>query len=194
MAKQDRERIEVESAEELRVWLAAQPSTRPSAWVVHYKKHVADKHVSWPELVRACLCYGWIDGLVNSVDADRVARLISPRRAGSMWSALNRRHVAELEASGEMTDAGRAVIARARADGSWTFLDEIDALVVPPDLQAALDADSAVERGWNAYPKGEKKAVLYQLKSAKRPTTREQTSVANFPARLDSDEALELRG
>ncbi len=182
MAKTERAHVEMESAAELRAWLAAQPQDAASVWLVHYKKHVPDRCVTFGEIVRACLSYGWIDSQVKGVDADRVKRLISPRRPGSIWSAVNKRHVAELEASGEMTDAGRAAITRAQADGSWVFLDEIDALVVPPDLQAAMDAEIAVAESWVGYPRGEKKQSLYHLKSAKRPATRARrlaTVVAN---------------
>lgn len=174
MAKRARDRIEITSADELRRWLASQPADGPSVWLVHYKKHVPEKYVSWPDLVRSCLCYGWIDSQSKRVDEDRVMHLISPRKVGSMWSAINKALIDELEASGEMTDAGRRVVERAKQDGSWTFLDDIDALVVPPDLQAALDADGVAAATWDGYPKSEKKQTLYQLKSAKRPQTRQK--------------------
>ena len=172
MGVKDREHVEVTSIAELRRWLADQPPGRDSVWLVHFKKHVSEKYVSWPDLVRTCLCFGWVDSQVKTVDADRVKHLISPRRAGSTWSAVNKRLIDELEAAGLMTDAGRRVVERAKSDGSWTFLDEIEALVVPADLQAALDQQPTAAATWAAYPDSEKKQSLFQLKSAKKPETR----------------------
>lgn len=96
----------------------------------------------------------------------------SPRRKGSIWSAINKAHLVELEARGELQPSGVAVIERAKADGSWSILDSVEALEKPADLQAALDDDPVAAAGWEAQTKGRKKEHLWALKSAKRPATR----------------------
>lgn len=163
--------VEVKSRSELRAWLAANHTQTESIWLIHYKKQ-SPHYLPWPALVRELLCWGWIDGQAKRIDAERIKHRISPRRQGSHWSRINKGYVPELEAAGLMTDAGRAAVARAKADGSWDFLDDIEALVVPDDLQAALDADTGAADTWAAYPAGEKKQALFHLKSARRPATR----------------------
>lgn len=164
--------VVITSRADWRAWLVANHSQAEGAWVVTYKKHCGDRHVAWPEIVQESLCFGWIDGRTRRVDEDRVKRHVSPRKSGSIWSALNKRHVAELQQSGLMTPAGQRLIDAAKADGSWTFLDDIDALFEPDDLRAALDASPAARATWDDTKPSDLKRALYHVKTAKRPDTR----------------------
>ena len=166
------EHVEVKSRAELRAWLSENHAQTESIWLVHYKKHTAH-WLPWEELVQEALCWGWIDGQAKTVDEDRYMHRLSPRRAGSHWSAINKRHADALEAAGLMRDPGRAVIERAKADGSWTWLDDIENLVVPSDLRVELDAAPQARATWDGYPTSEKKQALFKLKSSKRPETRQ---------------------
>ena len=85
---------------------------------------------------------------------------------------MNKRHIAALEAGIGLAPPGRAVLEAAKKDGSWEFLDDIEALVEPPDLSAALDALPAARQAWDAFPGSAKKAGLYSVKTAKRDKTR----------------------
>lgn len=169
----DYPQVPISSRAQLRAWLEANHASCPGAWLVRVRKAVdPDAYVSQGEVARECLCFGWIDSQIRRLDEDHNALKITPRRAGSMWSRVNKEFVEELEAVGLMTAAGRAAIAAARADGSWSLLDEVEALVVPEDLAAALEAEPALARAWEAWPDSIKKQVLWQLVSAKRPPTR----------------------
>ena len=168
----DLPQIEITSRAEWRAWLAANHTRTEGVWVLHYKKHCADRYVSWPELVQEALCFGWIDGRTRRVDEDRVKHHVSPRKSGSIWSALNKRHVAEMQEQGLMTAAGQRLIDAAKADGSWAFLDDIDALIEPDDLAAALDASPAARAAWDDTTPSERKQALYHIKTAKRRDTR----------------------
>ncbi|MDP2328078.1 MAG: hypothetical protein Q8M79_08315, partial [Dehalococcoidia bacterium] len=138
----DAPEIEMHSRAEWRAWLQANHQSPQAVWLVTHKKHHA-LYVAYADIVEEALCFGWIDGTAGKVDADRSKLYLSPRKAGSVWSAPNKQRVEHLEAAGLMTPAGRAVIHRARADGSWSLLDDIDQLVMPPDLLAALEADAS---------------------------------------------------
>lgn len=166
--------IEITSRAEWRAWLAANHSRAEGLWVVTYLKHCGDRYVAWTEIVQEALCFGWIDGRVRSVDADRVERHVSPRKSGGIWSALNKRHVTELQQKGLMTSAGQRVIDAAKADGSWAFLDDIDALIEPDDLVAALDASPVARAAWDGTKPSDRKQALYHIKTAKRLDTRAQ--------------------
>jgi uncharacterized protein YdeI (YjbR/CyaY-like superfamily) len=172
MGREDLERIPIASQHALRQWLLEHHSQAESVWLVRYKKHCGDRYVAIPEMVQELLCFGWIDSLKRRVDQDRVANLVSPRKPGSTWSRVNKRNIDKLVAEGRMHPAGLLKIEAAKADGSWTVLDDIEDLVVPPDLRAALDAHPEAEAEWQRWPDSSKKTVLWALASAKRPATR----------------------
>ena len=165
------ERLEVASPEDLRGWLAEHHATSPGCWVVTWKKG-RGPHVPWAELVRELLSYGWIDSKGQRVDEDRTALLVTPRRPGSGWSRVNKGHLEVLVAEGRMQPAGLAAVERAKADGSWTRLDAVEALTEPDDLRAALDAEPRARAAWDAFPPSARRALLEWLSSARREPTR----------------------
>ena len=164
------ERIEIRSTSELDAWLASTDRSE-SIWLVSYKKGHPD-YVSWAEIVEVLLAHGWIDSTARALDDHRSMLLIAPRRKGSTWSMRNKETVARLEAEDRMTPAGRGAIERAKADGSWSILDDVEALVVPDDLAAALDGIAGARETWESFPDSTKKQALWWVKSAKREPTR----------------------
>ena len=172
MGREDLDRVEVESRAQLRAWFEAHHRQRESIWLVTFKRHVAGAHVPYEDVCEECLCFGWVDSQVKRVDGDRSRQLLSPRRPGSTWAASNKRRLARLESSGRMAAAGRAAVEAAKADGSWTLLDDVEALVVPADLRAALESTPDAAGGWERLRPSAKKAALWWVKSAKRGATR----------------------
>jgi uncharacterized protein YdeI (YjbR/CyaY-like superfamily) len=146
VAGRDFPRVEITRRAQLRDWLAAHHSTSSSVWLVRWKKAHPKKHVPYDAVVEEALCFGWVDGLPRKLDADRSMLLLSPRKPGSAWSAANKARVARLQATGMMHAAGLAVISAAQADGSWSFLDDVERLEVPDDLAAALAAFPAAAK------------------------------------------------
>lgn len=166
------ERVQVESRAEWRAWLEANYAQTESIWLIKFKKHVPDKYVAWEELVQEALCFGWVDSRTRKLDEDRTMLLFSPRRPGSPWSRLNKQHVKAMIAEGLMRPPGLAAIEQAKQDGSWTIYDEIEDLVIPGDLSAALAENEAAARHFHAFNDSSKKSILWWIKSAKRPATR----------------------
>lgn len=164
--------VEVTSRAQLRAWLAANHAQSESVWIIRYKKAAGGRHVSVRELVSEALCFGWIDSAVRKVDSDRTMNLLSPRRAGSGWSAVNKRLIEELQASGEMTEHGQRRIDEAKRDGSWSRLDAVDALTLPPDLAAALKGNKAAAGHFDAFPRSAKRGILEWIGNAKTEATR----------------------
>ncbi len=155
-----------------RRWLERNHASSPAVWLVIRKKGSRAQGVTYEEAVEEALCFGWIDGKLNRLDAERYKLWFAPRKPRSVWSATNRRRVAELIRSARMTEAGLAAIEAAERDGSWNALDETDSLVVPPDLAKALRANPAAKRHFEAFPPSSRKVILYWIQSAKRPETR----------------------
>ena len=164
--------VEVISRAALREWLTVNYQRSEGVWLVTYKKSEGSLYLSVPEIVQECLCFGWVDSLVRKLDARRTMLYISPRKPGSNWSRVNKDHVAFLEKSGLMTEAGQAVVARAKSDGTWSALDEVENIVLPPDLAGALAAAPGALENWDAFPRSVRRGALEILLNAKRPQTR----------------------
>jgi uncharacterized protein YdeI (YjbR/CyaY-like superfamily) len=179
---EDIPRVEVKARAELRAWLVANHAESDGVWLATYKKHRPEHYLAWGEIVQELLCFGWIDGLTRRLDEDRSMIYVCPRKRGSGWSRINKGHIEALEAAGLIEAAGRAVIDRAKADGSWSFLDDIEALVVPGDLATALDALDGARAGYEGFTIGQKKQLLWWVKSAKRAATRASRIAATAEA------------
>ena len=112
----------------------------------------ADLHVPYEDAIRQALCFGWIDGPVRIFDEETAGLWFSPRRPSSGWAATNKARLIELEAAGLMTEAGIRAVEVSKANGAWTALDRAEAMIEPPELTAALDADPAARANWDAFP------------------------------------------
>ena len=167
------DQVQVESRAELRAWLESNCMRSEGIWLTMFKKHVHDKHVSWDEVVEEALCFGWIDSLPRRLDADRTMLLLSPRRSGSPWSRLNKERVEKLRAANWVMPPGLAATERAQQDGSRTLHDEFENLVIPEDLVAALEKDGTARRNVRAFSDSSKKGILWWIKCAKQPATRQ---------------------
>ena len=171
-AAKDYERYQATDRAEWRQWLAANHATSPGVWLVTFKPSTGTPRPTYDEVVEEALCFGWIDSTSGTVDDERAKLLITPRKRGSPWSALNKRRIEGLIANGQIAAAGLAKIEAAKADGSWSLYDAIDALEVPPDLDAALNRDPAARQGFDAFSPSNKKQLLWWVTSAKRDATR----------------------
>ena len=160
------------SRAEWRTWLASNSDRKDGLWVVHRKKSSSLEGPVYDELVEEALCYGWIDSQSRRVDEDRKIQWFSPRRPGGLWSAPNKKRIAVLQEDELMTEVGQAVIDRAKADGSWSQTDEVDALIIPADLDAAFDAAPEARIAYEVLIESAKKQHLWAVYSAKRPETR----------------------
>jgi uncharacterized protein YdeI (YjbR/CyaY-like superfamily) len=168
----DGEQLQVERIEEWREWLREHHTRPVGVWLVQWKAATGRPAVPYVEAVEEALCWGWIDGTARSLDEERGMQWYSPRRKGSVWARSNRERVTRLEAEGRMMPAGRAAVEQAKADGSWTVLEPVEALIVPDDLAAALDAREGARAIWDGWPPTARQAYLFWIISAKRPETR----------------------
>ncbi|MEM9864524.1 MAG: YdeI/OmpD-associated family protein [Myxococcota bacterium] len=165
--------VPIFSADDLDRWLEAHHAQRESVFLERLKKAEGEGYVPYEQVVRTCLRWGWIDSHVRKLDERRSLLLISPRRKGSPWSRANKTHIAALRKAKAIMPPGQAVIDRAKADGSWSVYDEVEDLVVPPDLAAALKRHKA-RANWDDFSPSSRKGILWWIKSAKRQATRER--------------------
>ena len=159
---------------EWRDWLVENHISRQSVWLVFYNKASAKKSITWSEAVDVALCFGWIDSKKVKIDADTSHQFFSKRKPNSTWSKINKEKIETLTARGLMTQAGLASIEVAKQNGSWTILDEVEALIVPKDLEAAFAINRAAEAFFINSSKSVKKILLSWLVLAKTTETRQK--------------------
>jgi uncharacterized protein YdeI (YjbR/CyaY-like superfamily) len=161
-----------ETRSQIRAWLDHHHDTAAGLWLCSWRPSTGKARCPYPEVVEEAICYGWIDSSVGLLDEERGVQLLTPRKAKSTWTRLNRQRVADMEAAGLMTDAGRRAVEVARANGWWTILDPVEDLIEPEDLAAALDANTAARAAWNGFPAGARKQMLLWVVTAQRSETR----------------------
>jgi uncharacterized protein YdeI (YjbR/CyaY-like superfamily) len=164
--------VQPETRGQLRAWLDQHQDDGAGAWVASWKKATGRPAVTYNDIVEELLCVGWVDSTAGTLDADRGMLWCAPRKKSSGWSRPNKERVARLEAAGLLLPRGVAVIEQAQADGSWSKLDDVENLIEPDDLAAALDADAPARGHWDAFPRSVKRGLLELITQAKRPETR----------------------
>jgi uncharacterized protein YdeI (YjbR/CyaY-like superfamily) len=165
------EQVYVADRAALRAWLTEHHGQREGVWLVYDKG--PPRPLSYDAIVEEALCFGWVDSSSRGLDETRTMLYIAPRKKGSGWARTNKARIARLLDEGLVEPAGLAAVDRAKADGSWSLLDDVENLTEPPDLVAALDAVPAARTAWNAFPRSAKRAILEWITLAKRPATRE---------------------
>lgn len=156
-----------------RDWLAQNHDKQSAVWLIIYKKDSNTPSVYYPEAVDEALCFGWVDSKPNKRDDESYYQYFTPRNPRSKWSRVNKEKIARLIAADKMHPAGMAMVEQAKASGTWTALDAVEELLIPEDLQAALDAKPEARSHFEAFPPSSKKIILEWLLNAKRPETRQ---------------------
>jgi uncharacterized protein YdeI (YjbR/CyaY-like superfamily) len=158
-----------------RAWLEANHDSAAEVWVGMYKKHSSRHNMTWSEAVDEALCFGWIDSVMHRIDDERHAQRYSPRKSGSIWSAVNVAKIERLRAEGRMHPAGEAAFAKRRADrtGVYAFEQERPA-ELEPEQRALLDADARAAAFFDAQPPGYRRTAIHWVTSAKKPETRDR--------------------
>ena len=103
---------------EFRQWLSENHDTSPGIWLILGKSGKL-KTVKADEALEEALCFGWIDGLIKSIDNTRYLKKFSRRRKGSKWSVKNRETAEQLVNQGKMATPGLAAIEEAKKSGNW---------------------------------------------------------------------------
>jgi len=161
------------SQQEWREWLKENHNSKQSVWLICYKKRANIPTISWSDAVDEALCFGWIDSTRKTIDDERFIQFFCKRKPNSNWSKINKAKVVRLIQDGLMQPAGYKSIETAKQNNSWTILDEVEELVIPPDLEKAFQNYKEAKEYFLSLSKSVKKIILYWIVSAKRPETRQ---------------------
>lgn len=162
------------SRQEWRQWLQENHSSTPSVWLVYYKKKSNIPSLSYSDAVDEALCFGWIDSTRKSLDHETFTQFFCKRKPNSVWSKVNKAKVQRLIEEGLMTAAGYESIEKAKQNGSWTILDDVEELFIPTDLEEELGAKPASLDFFLSLSRSVRKSMLQWLVLAKRPETRQK--------------------
>lgn len=162
------------SVQDWRAWLEQNHLSQKSVWLILHKKDSGKPHISWSEAVDQALCFGWIDSTRKAIDHEKFKQFFSPRKAKGTWSKVNKLKVEELQKEGLMHPAGLESIEKAKQNGSWTLLDDVEDLIIPADLTKELKKYPGAEAYFLSLSKSVKKIQLYWIVSAQRPETRQK--------------------
>jgi len=147
---------------------------KEAVWLIFYKKQSSNFNLNWSESVDEALCFGWIDSVKRTIDSEKYIQYFSKRKANSTWSKINKDKVDFLTSKDLMQEAGYKTIEMAKKNGSWSILDEVEALVIPEDLKKAFNERVGSLEYYEGLSKSVKKILLAWVVLAKRSETRQK--------------------
>lgn len=157
-----------------RAWLKRNHAVAAELWVGYYKKASGKQSIDWPQSRDQALCFGWIDGIRKSVDADSFMIRFTPRRRGSIWSAVNIARVKALKKEGLMTPAGLGVFNARDPGRSERYSFEQAIVTLTPSQRRTLRANKKAWTFFQTQPPSYRKLATWWVISAKKPETRDR--------------------
>ncbi|HEY4065322.1 MAG TPA: YdeI/OmpD-associated family protein [Burkholderiaceae bacterium] len=164
-------------------WLARHAERAAELVVGFHKVDSGTPSMRWPESVDEALCVGWIDGVRKRIDEHAYQIRFTPRKPGSIWSAINIERVRVLTDAGRMTEAGLAAFAhRAEKKSGIYAYEQTHAFALPPEAEASFRRAKAAWAFFEAQPPGYRRQMIWRILSAKQPATRERRLAALIEA------------
>ena len=158
--------------DDLRAWFWKNHATEKELWVGFYKKHTAKPSITWPESVDEALCVGWIDGIRKTIDDESYMIRFTPRRRGSIWSAVNIKRVEMLTNEKRMQTAGLAAFADRREDKSGIYAYEQRSEQLPAPYAGLLRKNKKAWGFFQTQPPSYRRTIGWWVVSAKQEETR----------------------
>jgi uncharacterized protein YdeI (YjbR/CyaY-like superfamily) len=155
-----------------RAWLERHHADEAVLLVGFYKKGSGKPSITWPESVDQALCYGWIDGVRKSLDADSYTIRFTPRKPGSIWSSINSKRAQALIDQGQMQPAGLKAFQARKENKSALYSYEQRSVDLEEPYQRLLKKDKAAWTFFQSQPPSYRKVVTWWVQSAKKEETR----------------------
>ena len=174
-------------------WLAANHARETELWLKVHKKDSGVPTVTYAQALDVALCWGWIDGIRKAFDERSFLQRFTPRRARSVWSQINRDHVARLTAAGRMTPHGQGHVDAAKADGRWDAayapIRSATEATVPDDLRASIEANPRARRMFQTLGRQNLFALAFRTNNMRTPVGRAK-KIAALVAMLERGETI----
>src|SRR5918995_7516095 len=157
-------------------WMRKNHARGREVWLRIYKKDSAVPSITIAEALDVVLCWGWIDGIRKAFDERSYLQRYTPRRAKSLWSQINREHVARLTKTGRMTPHGQRHVDAAKADGRWDSayapMRKATAATLPNDLREAIEASPRARKTFRSLGRQNRYALVFRVTNMKTPAGR----------------------
>lgn len=174
-------------------WLASHHDSTAELWLKIHKKDSGLATVTYAQALDVALCWGWIDGIRKAFDERSFLQRFTPRKPKSVWSQINREHVARLTAAGRMTSHGQRQVDAARTDGRWDAayapIRRSTAESLPKDLHAAIQANPRAQRAFATLNRPNLFALAYRTNNMKTAAGRAK-KIADLVAMLARGETI----
>jgi len=174
-------------------WMKANHARETEIWLKVHKKDSGLRSVTTAEALDVALCWGWIDAIRKSFDAKSFLQRYTPRRPRSLWSQINRDHIARLTAAGRMTPRGQKEVDAAKADGRWAAayapIRSTSEASIPEDLRAAIAANPRALKKYRTLGKMNLFALTFRTNNMKTPAGRAK-KIADLVAMLARGETI----
>lgn len=174
-------------------WLSKHHASETELWLRIYKKATGKATVTYAQALDAALCWGWIDGIIKTYDDESYLQRFTPRKAKSIWSQVNRDHVARLVAAGRMTEHGQRHIDAARQDGRWDAaygpISRATQETLPDDLRAAIEASPKARAMLPTLGRMNLFSLAFRTNAMKTPAGRAR-KIAALVAMLEKGETI----
>ena len=174
-------------------WLSANHARETELWLKIHKKDSGLPSVTYAQALEVALCWGWIDGIKKAFDERSFLQRFTPRKAKSVWSQINRDHVARLTAAGRMTPHGQRQVDAAKADGRWDAayapIRSATGATIPDDLRAAIEANPRARKTFRTLGRMNLFALAFRTNNMKTPAGRAK-KIAALVAMLARGETI----
>jgi uncharacterized protein YdeI (YjbR/CyaY-like superfamily) len=174
-------------------WMKANHARETELWLKIHKKGSGLRSVTTAEALDVALCWGWIDGIRKAFDDRSFLQRYTPRRPRSIWSQINRDHVARLTASGRMTPHGQRQVDAAKADGRWDAayapIRSANEATIPDDLRTAIEANPRARKTFRTLGRLNLFALAFRTNNMKTPAGRAK-KIAALVAMLARGETI----
>jgi len=174
-------------------WLRRNHARETEVWIRIYRKNSGISTINHAQALDVALCWGWIDGIGKRFDDRSYLQRFSPRRPKSIWSQVNREHIARLTAAGRMTAAGQRQVDAAKADGRWDAayapIRRMTHDTIPDDLRAAIEASPRARKTFKTLGRTNLFALTFRTNNMKTPAGRAR-KIATLVAMLERGETI----
>lgn len=161
--------LDVRTRRQWRRWLAAHHATVSGVWLVFHRQHTGVACLGYDDAVEEALCHGWVDSIIKRLDDERYVRKFTPRRAGSVWSAVNRRRYADLARRGLLAEPGRQ---RAPTGARRPPADTLRSVGLPAYVRRGLMAEPGAWRVFQELAPSYRRRYVGWIHSARLEETR----------------------
>ena len=174
-------------------WMKVNHAREEELWLKVHKKDSGLPSVTTAQALDVALCWGWIDGIRKSFDEKSFLQRYTPRRPRSIWSQINREHVARLTKAGRMAPHGQRQVEAAKADGRWDAayapIRSADESTIPEDLRAAIEASPRARKTFRTLGRLNLFALAFRTNNMKTPAGRSK-KIASLVAMLARGETI----